>query len=317
MRKTHYSQLFQWLIILLSLFVSACDNNLEEKLTFIEQRVLDETKFGRQMRDYIKSKNTSYILDPGLPYQARYSITDDCIYYNPKLNTSLKQWKQELLWGRSLNTILRFHEELHRTQVAFSERGVFFQFFRENGEIDEQLLPNGKAVYEFTLQIPRGKEGRLLNFAGSLVGYPILDIQTASEVVRQRMDEINAPQREKELLKEIHAYIGSDIVNSDEVYAQLYETKGKGYDNLPKIDFSKFSRIIDQIVNLYGFYNGKHDEVCKVVGKSKSIKDFQQRAQSILWGTSEKELNQKVDAWILLKKEWTEATERIAKEMLK
>ena len=73
MRKNRYSQFFQWLIILLSLFVSACDNNLEEKLTFIEQRILDETIFGRQMRDYIKSKNTSYILDQNLSFQARYS----------------------------------------------------------------------------------------------------------------------------------------------------------------------------------------------------------------------------------------------------
>lgn len=318
MREKRYSQLFQWLIILLSLFVSACSNeSLEKKLTIIEQRVLQETTFGRQIGEYMKSKNTRYILDPSLPYQARYSIVDDAIHYNPQFNPSLSQWKQELLWGRPLDTILRFHEELHRVQVSYSERGAFFQFFWDNGEIDEQMLPNGKAVYEFTLQVPRGKEGRLLNFAASLVGYPILDIQTASEIVRQKMDEINAPQREKDLLKEVHAYLASDIVNSDEIYALLYETSGKGYDNLPRISLSELSNITELVVNLYGFYHGNHDKVCEAVGKSKSIKDFQQRAKTILLRVSSEELNQKVDAWILLKKEWTEATERIAKEMLK
>ena len=317
MREKRYSQLFQWLIILLSLFVSACDNNLEETLTFIEQRVLDETTFGRQMRDYIKSKNTSYILDQSLPFQARYSIVDDTIHYNPKFNPSLKQWKQELLWGRPLNTILRFHEELHRTQVAFSERGAFFNFFRENGEIDEQMLPSGRASYEFTLNVPRGEEGKLLNFAGSLVGYPILDIQTAGEIVRQKMDEINAPRREQLLLKEIHAYLGSDIATAKGVYSQLYETKGKGYENLPKMEFSDFSHLCDLVIKLYGFYNGNHDEVCKVVGKSKSIKDFQARVRSIFWGVSSEELNRKVDDWMEMKKEWARGTIRIAEEVLK
>lgn len=317
MRKTHYSHLLQWLIILLSLLVVACDNNLEDKLTFIEQRVLNETRFGRQMRDYMESKKTRYILDPSLPYQARYDIVDDTIRYNPKFNPSLKQWKQELLWGRPLNTILRFHEELHRTQVAFSERGAFFQFFRENGEIDEQMLQNGKAVYEFTLNVPRGDEGKILRFAGSLVGYPILDIQTAGETVRKKMDEINAPQREQLLLQEIHAYIGSDIATAKGVYSQLYETKGKGYENLPEIKFPVFSNLCDLVIKLYGFYNGNHDEVCKVVGKSKSISDFQHRVTSILWGLSSKELNPKVDAWMETKKEWARETIRIAEEVLK
>ncbi len=298
-----------------SLFVSACSNKgLEGKLNLIEQKVLDETTFGRQIGEYMKSKNTRYILDPSLPYQARYSIVDDAIHYNPKFNPSMKQWKQELLWGRPLNTILRFHEELHRSQVAFSGRGAFFNFFRENGEIDEQMLPSGRASYEFTLKVPRGKEGKILNFAGSLVGYPILDIQKAGEIVRQKMDEMNAPEREQLLLKEIHAYLGSDIATAKGVYSQLYETKGKSYENLPKMEFPVFSNLCDLVIKLYGFYNGKHDEVCKVVGKSKSIADFQHRVTSIL---SSKELNQKVDAWMETKKEWARETIRIAEEVLK
>ena len=327
MRKTTFSQLFQWkaswnashawFIVLLSIFFVACRNNLEEKLMLIEQRALNETVFGRQLSDYMKSKGARYIFDPSLPYQARYSITDDCIHYNPKYDSTVKQWKRELLMGRPIRTILKFHEELHRTQVSYSERGNFFSFFRENGKIEEELLPNGKSVYEFTLMVDRGDEGKLLNFAGSLVGYPILDIKTASEVVRQKMDEMNAVNKEKLLLDEIHAYIGSDILNSDEIYAQLYETKGKGYDNLPPISLSDLSNITALIVNLYGFFQGNHDEVCKVIGKSKSISYLQKRVQSILWGISSNELNQKVDAWILLKKEWTEATQRIAKEVLK
>jgi hypothetical protein len=196
MREKRYSQLFRCLIAFLSLFVVACSNNLEEKLLLIEQRVLDETSFGRQMRAYMKSKKTRYVLDPRLPYQARYSIVDDTIHYNPKFNPSLEQWKQELLWGRPLNTILNFHEELHRTQVAFSERGAFFHFFRKNGHIDEQILPNGKAVYEFTLNVDRGDEGKILKFAGSLVGYPILDIQTAGEIVRQKFDKFDKQKEE-------------------------------------------------------------------------------------------------------------------------
>jgi len=317
MREKRYSQLFQWLIILLSLFVSACDNNLEETLTFIEQRVLDETAFGRQMRDYMKSKNTRYILDPSLPYQARYSIVDDSIHYNQNLNPSLNRWKDELLQGRPIGTILKFHEELHRSQVAFSERGTFFHFFRKNGQIDEQMLPNGKVVFEFTLNVPRGEEGKILNFAGSLVGFPVLDIQKAGEIVKQKMDEINAPLREQLLLKEIHAYIASDIATAKGVYSQLYEEKKKGYENLPKIKFGDFSHLCDLIVQLCGFYDGNHDEVCKVVGKSKSISDFQHRVTSILWGLSSKELNPKVDAWMETKKEWARETIRIAEEVLK
>ena len=227
-KKIHYSQFFRlpaWstgrrLIVLLSLFFFACRNN-EEKLMLTEQRVLDETTFGRQMRDYMKSKNTPYILDESLPFQSRYSIVDDSIHYNSKFNPSLDLWKKELLLGRPIRMILKFHENLHRTQVSYSERGNFFSFFRENGKIKEELLPNGKSVYEFTLMVDRGDEGKLLNFAGSMVGYPILDIKTASEVVRQKMDEMNAVNKEKLLLDEIHAYIGSDILNSDEIYALL------------------------------------------------------------------------------------------------
>jgi hypothetical protein len=69
MCKTYKSQLFL-LFVLLSLFFVACRNNFEEKLMHIEQRVLSETAFGRQISDYMKSKNTRYILDPTLPYQA-------------------------------------------------------------------------------------------------------------------------------------------------------------------------------------------------------------------------------------------------------
>lgn len=318
MRKNRYSQFFQWLIICLSLFVSACSNEgLEKKLTIIEQRVLQETTFGRQIGEYMKSKNTRYILDPSLPYQARYSIVDDTIHYNPKFNPSMKQWKQELLWGRPLDTILKFHEELHRTQVAFSERGAFFNFFRENGEIDEQMLPSGRASYEFTLNVPRGEESKILRFAESLVGYPILDIQTAGETVRKKIDEMNAPEREQLLLKEIHAYLGSDIATAKGVYSQLYETKGKGYEPLPKMEFSDFSHLCDLIVQLYGFYRGNHDKVCEAVGKSKSISDFQKRVQIILWGVSSEELNRKVDDWMEMKKEWARGTIRIAEEVLK
>lgn len=318
MDKTLYFKLFQRLILLLSLFVGACSSkDLEKKLILIEQGVLDETVFGKQMRDYINSKNTRYILDQNLPYQARYSIADDTIHYNPKFSPSLKDWKQELLQGRPLNTILRFHEELHRTQVSYSERGAFFRFFRENGQIDEQILPNGKSIYEFSLNVDRGDEGKILNFAGSLVGYPILDISTAGEIVRKKMDEINSPQREQTLLTEIHAYIGSDIATAKGVYSQLYETKGKGYENLPKMAFSDFSHLCDLVIKLYGFYNGNHDEVCKVVGKSKSIKDFQQRAKTILLWASSYELNRKVDDWMEMKKEWARETIRIANEVLK
>jgi len=305
--------LFPWFISFL--FVVAC-NNLEKKLNLIEQRVLNETEYGRQMRDYMKRKNTRYILDQSLPYQARYFIADDSIHYNPKFNSSLEQWKQELLQGRPIGTILKFHEELHRTQVAFSERGDFFRFFRENGRIDEEIL-HGKASYEFAMHVKHGDEDKILHFAGSLAGYPILDLQTAGEIIRQKMDEMNAPQREQLLLNEIHAYIGSDIVNSDEIYAQLYDTKGKGYENLPKISFSEFSKVSELIVNLYGFFEGNHDTVCEAVGKSKSIKDFQAKVRSIFGGVSSEELNQKVDDWILLKKEWTEATQKITKEVLK
>jgi hypothetical protein len=282
-----------------------------------EQRVLDETTFGRQMRDYMKSKNTPYIPDESLPFQSRYSIVDDSIHYNSKFNPSLDLWKKELLLGRPIRTILKFHENLHRTQVSYSERGNFFSFFRENGKIEEELLKNGKSVYEFTLMVDRGYEGKLLNFAGSLVGYPILDISTASEVVRQKMDEMNAVNKEKLLLDEIHAYIGSDIVTAKGVYSQLYETKGKGYENLPKMSFDDFSHLCDLVIKLYGFYNGNHDEVCKVVGKSKSIKDFQAKVQSIFWGCSEEDINQKAYNWMEMKKEWARETIRIAEEVLK
>ena len=314
MCKVCYSQLF--FLLLLSLFFVACRNNLEEKLMHIEQRVLSETEFGRQISDYMKSKNTRYILDQSLPFQSRYLIVEDTIHYNPKLNSSLEVWKNELLQGRPLNTILRFHDELHRTQVAFSERGRFFQFFRENGQIDEQILQNGKASYEFTLNVPRGDEGKILKFAGSLVGYPVLDISTAGEIVRQKMDEINAPQREQLLLHEIQAYLGSDIVTAKGVYSQLYEENKRGYENLPKMEFSDFSHLCDLVIKLYGFYRGNHEKVCEAVGKSKSIKDFQARVRSILWGVSSEELNRKVNDWISMKKEWARETIRIAEEVL-
>lgn len=123
----HYLQRTQlcFPLFIFLFLMAAC--NIEKKLNLIEQRVLDETAFGKQMRDYMRSKNTRYILDESLPAQARYSIADDSIHYNPKFNPSLKQWKKELLLGRPIDTILKFHEELHRTQVSFSERGRFFQ----------------------------------------------------------------------------------------------------------------------------------------------------------------------------------------------
>ena len=315
-KKIHYSQFFRLLIVLLSLFFFACRNNLEEKLMLTEQRILSETAFGKQTRDYINSKNTRYILDQNLPFQSRYVITDDSIHYNPKFNPSQKQWNNELLQGRPLNTILRFHEELHRTQVSYSERGRFFQFFRENGQIEEQFLPNGKAQYDFSFLLKPDNENKILRFAGSLVGHPV-SMDEVGDIVKRKMDEMNAPQREQLLLHEIHAYVGSDIASAKGIYSQLYETKGKGYENLPKISFDDFSHLCDFIVQLYGFYEGNHDEVCKVVGKSKSIKDFKVKVKSIFWGCSEEDINQKAYNWMEMKKEWARETIRIAEEVLK
>ena len=112
-------------------------------------------------------------------------------------------------------------------------------------------------------------------------------------------------------------HLGSDIATAKGVYSQLYETKGKGYENLPKIKFGDFSHLCDLVIKLYGFYNGNHDEVCKVVGKSKSISDFQKRVQIILRGLPSKELNPKVDAWMETRKEWARETIRIAEYVLK
>jgi len=315
-RKINYSQFFQLFTVLLPLFVIACHNNLEEKLALIEQRVLDETVFGRQIRDYTQSKNTRYIVDKTLSYPARYSTAKDSIYYNPKFNPTQKRWKSELLQGRPVGTILNFHEELHRTQVAFSERGSFFRFFRENGHIEENILPNDRVQYDFRIELQEGDEGKVLQFAGSLVGYPILNLQKAGEIVKQKIDEMNRPFPEKLLLDEIQAHIGSDIITAEGVYPQLYETKGKGYDKLPKMGFSDFEHLCDLIIQLYGFYDGNHDEVCKVVGKSKSIEDFQKKVRSIFSGISSEELNRKADDWLRLKEEWARETMRIAKEVL-
>ena len=159
------------------------------------------------------------------------------------------------------------------------------------------------------MNVDYGDEGKLLNFAGSLVGYPILDLKTAAEIVRQKMDEMNAPYyREKLLLDEIQAYIGSDIVTAKGVYSQLYEENKKGYETLPKMEFSDFSHLCDLIVQLYGFYDGNHDEVCKVIGKSKSIKDFQSKVKSIFWGSSKEDINRKADSWMEMKKDWARET---------
>lgn len=327
MREKRYSQLFRGrrrsiapricLIAFLSLFVVACSNNLEEKLTLIEQRVLDETAFGKQMRDYMKSKNTPYILDESLPFQARYAIVDDSIHYNPKLNSSLNLWKEKLLLGRPIRTILKFHENLHRTQVGYSERGAFCSFFWENGKIEEDLLKNGRSRYRFKLDVQDGDEGKLFRFAGSLAGRPVMSIDEASNIVKDKMDEMNATNKEKILLDEIQAYLGSDIVTAEDVYSQLYEKNKRGYESLPKMSFDDFSRLCDLIIELYGFYEGNHDEVCQVVGKSKSIKDFHKRVQSVLGDFSPNELKKRVDNWRLLKHEWTKETQRIAQKVLK
>ncbi len=138
---------------------------------------------------------------------------------------------------------------------------------------------------------------------------------------------MNAPERGQLLLKEIHAYLGSDIATAKGVYSQLYETsgdivndnpaQGKGYENLPKIKFGDFSHLCDLVIKLYGFYRGNHEKVCEVVGKSKSISDFQKRVQIILRGLPSKELNRKVDAWMETRKEWARETIRIAEAVFK
>ena len=105
-------------VILLSLgvvaefvFFQESEAELQSKIALIERRVLTETEFGREIANFIKTQNATYVLKKDFPTESYCMVAEDQIFYKP---FPLQMQKKLLLLGKPIRIMRNFHEEIHR-----------------------------------------------------------------------------------------------------------------------------------------------------------------------------------------------------------
>ena len=285
--------------------------NLLEK---IEERVLEETEWGRKTATYIASRQTTWVLDLASPEPARYYFGEDTIHYNPSLYSSVASWEEELLLGSPLRSILSLHEELHRAQMKFSKWGKIIGLYRKHGKIQETIMPDGKIQTTFTLQLVSPEV--FLEDAALVLPESTDNLSSAIETLDNIMKHFAENQEERGVLREIHAYWASNSITTEDLYKHLYVDIA-AYDYLKRVPRETFNQLCQMIDDLYAVFDLNHDKVGAFVGGCDSISEFITKAVDLKSQIDPYVLEQRLSRWQQLKADWVLATKRIAQEELK
>jgi len=291
------------LVNLISTYSSWAEDNeaLQRKIEIIEERVVIETEFGREMAHFIRSQKTKYILDQTIPGEARYQIIDDRIHYKP---IPIEIRKKKLLKGKPIKLMERFHEEIHRAQHRLSKWKPFVDFFREHGGI--------RQIEE------RGRPKLMFSFEGSawdLVAFLSEDLQEHLEMdtdihklVAGYIDSFTVCTERTWILREVQAYLSCEVPAIESLH---YKLRSDMIFDIPEADFEQLYR---NVYGLYGYYEGDHGRVAEFIGNSDSLNDFSQRLFDLVGGVNSDEIRQKAQVFIDKKVEFYQAVAKIAEE---
>lgn len=278
---------------------------LRRKIEIIEERVVTETEFGKEMAEFIKAQNTTYVLKEDLPTEGYYMVAKDQIFYKP---FPLQKRKKLLLLGKPITLMRNFHEEIHRAQQLLSKWQPFLRFFRENGEIRQ--IPGqsgrGRLMFDFKGGVPL-----LAEFARNTLGF---ELRTEEELTKQIGDYITRYTRATGttvILRELQAHLSCDCPSPDALYEIFV-----GEDAPYRVKMSKefFEELFMKVYGLYGHYAGDHRKVAKFVGDTESLMGFVERANRLWGGKSADELERDAQAFAEKKIQFYDHVTKIAEE---
>jgi len=281
------------------------NEGLRRKIELIEKRVVTETEFGREMAEFIKAQNTTYVLKEDLPIEGYYMVAKDQIFYKP---FPLQKRKKLLLLGKPIRIMRDFHEEVHRAQQRLSKWQPFLQFFRDNGEIKQITgqYARGRLSFDFKGGVPL-----LAQFARNTLGF---QFTTGEELAKQIGDYITKYTRAAAriiIIKELQAFLSCDSPSPDDLYEILI---GKDAPYRVKMEKAFFEELFMKVYGLYGHYDGDHRKVAKFIGDTESLIGFVERANR-LWGEkSADELERDAQAFADRKLRFYDQVTKIAKE---
>ena len=282
------------LVILLSFVIAAkfaffqqSETVLRSKIALIERRVLTETEFGREMADFVEAQNTTYVLQEDLSTEGHYLVAEDQILYKP---FPLEVQKESLLWGKPVELMRNFHEEIRRAQQVLSKWEPFLQFFRDHGEIQPMGgFPTGELDFHF-----KGDPRVLVAFARRTLGLPLGTQEALDSALTDYISRYNKAAVRTTILRELQASLSCDAPSPEALYTLLVGQEGP---RRPEMSRDTFWELFVKIYQLYGYYEGDHRKVARFIGNIESLSDFSAEMDTLLAGADGEELARKTEAF--------------------
>jgi hypothetical protein len=120
------------------------------------------------------------------------------------------------------------------------------------------------------------------------------------------------------LLREIHAYWISHLLDVESLYQHLYENPHSGYTDLFRVDIERFGRLCGMMDWGYAYFDGDFDRLAAYVGEAESLAAFEDGTQQRIDQTADRRafFEERGDALWDAKREWREMVGRLAREVL-
>ena len=281
------------------------NETLGRKIEIIQERVVTETEFGKEMAEFIKAQNTTYVLKEDLPTEGYYMVAEDQIFYKP---FPLQKRKKLLLLGKPIRIMRNFHEEIHRAQQRLCKWQPFLQFFREHGEIKQ--IPGrygrGRLMFDFKGGVPL-----LAEFARNTLRFRFTSEEELTGQIGDYIGRYTRGTGQTVIIRELQAHLSCECPSPDDLYEIFI-----GTDAPYRVRMEKpfFEELFMKMYGLYGHYDGDHAKVAKFVGDTESLTGFVERANR-LWGKkSADELERDAQAFAERKLRFYDQVTKIAKE---
>lgn len=290
------------------------DQRLIQTLDTLQQRVNTETAWGRKASQFLEQQHTSITADPSIPSAMQYVVSRDTILINPDQDPTTEEQVLAAREGHLDPFIMRFHEELHRSQENQSKWGELWRFLRQTHQMDTYFNRPGQASHE---EAVRASKEQWLHLDHVLTGNTPLNPIDAANHLGQWRERMRPKKPERDLLKETHAYWISDVTTPSELYRHLLEHPLEGYAGIFRVDEAHFTHLCETMDLLDAAYDGDFDKLAAFVGNADSIADFEQKAKAVISSTDLTLLEQRREQMQREKQEWKETTARLAREVLR
>jgi hypothetical protein len=120
------------------------------------------------------------------------------------------------------------------------------------------------------------------------------------------------------LLREIHAYWLSHLLDVESLYEHLYDNPHGAYKDLLRVDIERFGRLCGMIDWGYAYFDGDFDRLAAYVGEVESLATFEDGTQRLINETADRRavFQERGDAMWEAKLKWREMVGRLAREVL-